>query len=251
MGGTGRGASSFGNAFMRLLCVILGAIGLGALSGVADEKGYNERFHTAVALDKTGFFWDSSLVDTNNQGPVITNLPVLFKMFHESGELAGVKLGMSMTEVVALWGKPRRLYRYCFIGPRFWYGRGGFGGLGDLSLCFRGDRLVVIGICPPTALALKFDNGLTGTMREADYERVLGAPTLRHPDPRGTLFVGEIAYRTNGFRTDISFTGKEGIDFISVRLEREAEREKSGEQDGAANRRQPVGGTSTAVGSDR
>jgi len=88
-------------------------------------------------------------------------------------------------------------------------------------------------------------------MGEDDYERVLGAPTLRHPDPRGTLFVGEIAYRTNGFRTDISFTGKERIDFISVRLEKEAESEKSGEQDGAANRRQPVGGTSTAVGSDR
>jgi hypothetical protein len=141
---------------------------------------------------------------------------------------------MSMSEVVTVWGKRRFLVSNCYIGPRLWYGRGS--GFGDLSLSFKTNRLAVIGISGSTARHLTFDSGLNGEMGRADCESVLGPPTLNPPDAPGTLFVGEIAYRTNGLRTDLRFTGpadrtpsEEKLDFISVRLEKEAETEKRGE----------------------
>jgi hypothetical protein len=174
-----------------------------------------------------GYISDSSLVDTNNLGPFLTNAPVSYPGFTSRGELAGINLGITMSEIVAVWGKPKRIE----VGGSFYYGEGPFGG--DLSLRFSGDRLVWIMIADARVERVRFDNGLTGMMGRAETERLLGAPALRQiddaaasrdvkpadlPDPllpnapaalrakaQCWQYIGKYAYRAGDVRTDISF----------------------------------------------
>src|SRR5262245_48984390 len=90
------------------------------VEATAVDTNFYQRFLEASNTAKGWFIWDSTLVDTNNYGPVLTNRPLLYAKFSERGELAGIKLGMTMGEVVTAWGKPHTLYPYCGIGPRFW-----------------------------------------------------------------------------------------------------------------------------------
>jgi hypothetical protein len=175
-------------------------------------------------------------VATNNSEPTLTDRPIPFKRF-TAGELARLKLGMTMSEVVEAWGKPNRVGSHCAIGPRFWYVS--VRSLGDVSLSFRGDRLVLIAISGETARHVGFDNGLSGNQSRADYERAIGQPELRNTEDLG-LYNGEIAYRRGSIR--ISFEFQNGrLAWAAVCLEAEAKRPRLGEPGGAANRGQPVG----------
>ena len=163
-----------------------------------------------------------------------------------------------MSEVVTAWGKPGRLYTRCAFGPRFWYVPARW--YGDLSLSFKGDRLVLIAISGKTTKRLSFDNGLAGYAERADVEKVLGEPSVRDPKD-SSLYIGQIAYRAGSVRMDFSFEShgpsspKDPLDFVAVRIEAEAQRDRQGEQDGAANRSQPVGSqtnqTSVSAGPGR
>jgi hypothetical protein len=232
---------------MKMRFVTLGIVGLLVLEGLAEEADYYRQFAEAVAPGHEDFILSSSLLNTNNREPVITNAPVSFSKFCESGELFGVRLGMRMSEVVAAWGKPRGAYSYCYFGPLLWYGSGR--SFGDVSLAFKGNRLVVIAIHGRTAKSLNFDNGLKGEMGRSDWERVLGPPSFEQPDLRSPI----LCYRENGFRTDVMLT--DGLVSISVRLEQEAKKEERREQGGAANRSQPsesrAKSMSSAAGSGR
>jgi hypothetical protein len=172
-----------------------------ALAVPAAERTYYESFTEALTNGQRGFMEGTDLVNTNNSGPTLTNEPILFKRFTD-GELAGIKLGMTMLEVVEVWGKPNRVFSHCGIGPRFWYVPARY--FGDVSLSFRGDRLVLIGISGETARHLAFDNGLSGDRGRADYERTIGQPVLR--DTHGLLlYNGEIAYRRGPTRVSFEF----------------------------------------------
>jgi hypothetical protein len=211
--------------FLALAALVL------ATGVTAAERSYYDLFIEESTNGPSRFLGNPILLDTNNPGPIITtNIP--FQRFRQ-GEIAGVKLGMTMSEVVAVWGKPRQLVSRCGFGPRLWYGHGRW--YGDLSLSFKGDRLVLIGIGGDTAKCLAFDNGLAGNARRADIEKVLGEPSVRDPkDP--SLYNGEIAYRTGPFRTDFSFQSdrvsppKEHLLWVSVRIETEAQSDRRGEQ---------------------
>jgi hypothetical protein len=211
--------------------VALGFLALLVLRLAAAERGYYELFTAEPTNGPSPFIGNTNLVDTNNPAPIITT-NISFLRFRQ-GELAGIKLGMTMSEVVRVWGKPRQLVLRCVFGPRLWYGRGRW--YGDLSLSFKGDRLVLIGIGGETANRLSFDNGLAGSAGRADFEKVLGEPSVREPkDP--SLYNGEIAYRTRPFRTDFRFDSegvsppKDHLLWASVRIEAEAQRDRPGEQ---------------------
>ena len=76
---------------------------------------------------------------------------------------------------------------------------------------------------------LTFDNALTGRMGRADYERVLGKPTL--PSEKQGLYIGDIAYRVGRLRTDFHFgAGGSPLRWVSVRLESEARPKSNGTQ---------------------
>jgi hypothetical protein len=155
-----------------------------------------------VSNTQRNFIWNTNLVDIKNAGPVFTNSSISFSKFSGAGELAGVKLGMTMSEVVSIWGKPERLVPYMEMGARFWYGvdRGG-----RVSLAFKDNRLVLIGIDGSVTSRVPFDNGLSSIMDRGECEKLLGVPYLQDPDHLEGFFCGEIYYLTNGLRTDLQF----------------------------------------------
>jgi hypothetical protein len=62
------------------------------------------------------------LVDTNNMGFKSTNVLLHLKSLKPNGEPSGIRLGMSMEQVVAKWGKPFEIMpRWCLGGPCFFY----------------------------------------------------------------------------------------------------------------------------------
>lgn len=180
----------------------------------ASDDSYYDRF-LEVSNTQKGFISDVSLVDTNNIGPSLTNAPISYSAFAGNGELAGIKLGMGMSQVVAAWGKPPRFFTYCGLGPRFWYGRSR--NFGTITLAFKEDRLAIIALELAPTKGVVFDNGVSGRTTDPEFERTLGAPALRYPRTRGWFFDGAAAYCTNGFRTDLHFdSDRNGLWMISV-----------------------------------
>jgi len=167
----------------------------------ASDDSYYDRL-MQVSKTQRNFIWDTNLVDTKNAGPVFTNSSISFSKFSSGGELSWVKLGMTMSEVVSIWGKPERLVPYMEIGPRFWYGSDRDG---RVSLSFKGNRLVLIGIDGSVTSQVPFDNRLSSSMDRGECEKLLGVPFLSDPYRLEGLFTGEIYYLTNGFRTDLQF----------------------------------------------
>src|SRR5262249_46477243 len=76
---------------------------LHACQCLAGERSYYSDFLNASASKAPPFrIAANSLVDTNNSLPTVSRKPIPLA----PGVIAGVRLGMSMEEVVSLWGKP-------------------------------------------------------------------------------------------------------------------------------------------------
>lgn len=136
-------------------------------------KTYEQRFSEEIALS-AHFISNPALVDTNNEACFLTNNPPPFFKLQEAGEFARVKLGMTMSQVVKLWGKPRAISPKCGIGPRFYYGN-------EVSLYFRDDRLVRFSFYHPYSAV--FDNGLRLFLPKAKIEtlfRSSARPVTEH-----------------------------------------------------------------------
>ena len=74
-----------------------------------------------------------SLTTTNDTGPNLTDPRLTDETLLDAGEVAGVRIGMNMSEVIETWGKPNLFYSTCMGGPRFDYPAA--------ALFFRGDTL--------------------------------------------------------------------------------------------------------------
>ncbi len=124
-----------------------------------------------------------SLVDTNNRAVKLGATTNTLVAMRELGSVSGVRLGMTMSEVVSQWGKPPRFYTKCRIGPNFAYS--------DVGLYFEGDSLCEIYV-PASNLDTfyhsgsdrRFENGLTGSSIIYDVQRVLGEPTSHTANAR-------------------------------------------------------------------
>ena len=107
------------------------------------------------------------------------------------------------------------------------------GSSGGTSLSFKDDRLVLIAVYGSLVERLTFDNGLKGNMSRAECIKLLGPPDMQAPDPRESLYVGDIVYRAKEIRADLGFNtwqqrgsvrSRERLHSIAVRLEQEARR---------------------------
>ncbi len=149
----------------------------------SDVRDYYERF--------------ASLIDTNNSNPVLPDSQIPFAKLRK-GELLGVKLGMTMGEAVAVWGKPIQ-FTGSADGTTFLFG------LGETSLRFRNGRLEVIWLRGSHLRALKFDNGLTGTVNMTDLRELF-------PDYKKGRTDGLIELETDGkiVALDFSVFNEEG-----------------------------------------
>ncbi len=216
------------------------------MAACAADHSYYELFQDALAKQQSVVVEGVSLVDTNNSGPGITNAPLSFGKFRK-GEIDGIRLGMTMSEVVGAWGKPTRLFSRCGIGPRFCYRPGRT--VGDVALFFKEDRLVLISIVGETAKHLSFDDGLNGQHGRADFERILGASVIRDADQPAD----QIAYRTGGVRIDFLFgperapLGPEHLCWAAIRNEVEAK----GEQDAPPSGGSALPSTSSGASENR
>jgi len=63
----------------------------------------------------------SSLTTTNDSGPTAGDPRLADEGALNSGDIAGIKIGMTMSDVVEHWGKPKLIYSTCMGGPRIDY----------------------------------------------------------------------------------------------------------------------------------
>ncbi len=226
----------------EIITAVVAAVAMNCGSLPADDRAYDTRFSEERARIGIGWVTDPSLVDTNNAGQALGEKPVAFSRFRTAGEIGGIRLGMSMSEVVAVCGKPRTLFTHCGIGPRFCYGHNAF-------FFFRDHRLVMITLTERLLAGLAFDNGLKAGMRRPVVEALLGPSTLRRARPvddrqSDLRYVsGAVCLRVSFQRVSrtptSAFQDAEEVDSIAVGFDDELNRRKSGEAGAAANAASP------------
>ncbi len=118
------------------------------------------------------------LVDTNNTAPKLATTPLDLIKAKDTGAVGGIRLGMTMEEVVARWGKPQGLYSRCLGGPRFFYS--------DANVVFDPasnsvKRIVLFENFP------RFADGLSASSRTEDFLHILGNPTARKDEADGDV----------------------------------------------------------------
>jgi hypothetical protein len=107
-----------------------------------------------------------SLIDTDNAGAFLTNGILPVEKMRTDGEIAGLRLGSSMSEAVRVWGKPHTLFRHKGGGAVLAYGFG--------SLEFNGEKLSIIRLCLLNSPEVRFDHGLTGQSTQGEFAEALG-----------------------------------------------------------------------------
>jgi hypothetical protein len=149
-------------------CAVLMA--LASLCSDAAEFAFYKSFTTLV--DTNRFQWESVrdpvLVDTNNTSSKFANIVLSVEQIRNEGRVGPLRLGMSMDEVVALFGKPKWLHPNCDGGHQM--------NFADCSLVFTGNSLSKIRFGD----AVTFNHGLSATANLRDWTQVLGAPTIQH-----------------------------------------------------------------------
>ena len=180
-------------------------------------------FDTLKAVDsdsETAFLTDGRLIDTHTPYPIPSDSPLSMQALLDCGEICGVRLGMSMSEVVRLWGKPTSIVGWCGIGPRMWYAKpGGMNYDDGISLRFRGDRLEEILVWGTACEELAFDDGITGKMAREDIARLIGEPLESHSQAR--MNEDSVVYIHRDIRLDLRFHPSDLTDDNS-RVEMEA-----------------------------
>jgi hypothetical protein len=104
-------------------CYFLSLIVAGGVSACSAAEDY---YHTYLSLLGTNItrnvLVDSPLlIDTNNSAPKLATSVIDLAETVTNCQIGQVRLGMTMEEVVAGWGKPRGIWPSCFGGARFIY----------------------------------------------------------------------------------------------------------------------------------
>jgi len=159
---------------MRALILLLAAV-LSMPTGAQEAEGY--------------FGELLELYDFKNDGPQAVPQIQKYTDFTERGAIAGVKLGLPMSEAVAAWGKPRKVLSYLEKGR--WRLNLGYGRA--CSLGFSENRLVNIDVMAEDLVGCRFDNGIRSDMTRAEIIAILGEPFHKSDDG--------IFYRADGGKT--------------------------------------------------
>jgi len=234
------------NPYRHMCALVVGVLLTLCRDVPAADQEYFDRFLSVTSSWHGGFVTDSSLVDTNSSFPIPTDGTVSLSELRHRGELCGVRLGMSMNEVVHKWGKPNMLYPYCLIGPRLWYTGSGSDLSSGVTLFFASNRLQVIILSGKRLNDMRFEEGLSGIMEEQAIRAALGPP-LEHP-PKGRLAGDSMVYCEENIRTDFVFSYssprpkglKNSLARLRVQFTDDATSSREGEPNGPVNRSQPI-----------
>jgi hypothetical protein len=102
----------------RLYIVV---VALSCWSSYAADQDFYLRFLAAVQADSKHIIKRPSLVDTNNLAPKLTHATISLEGLKANGEVGSIRLGMTMEQVAACWGKPTGIWPNCYGGPRFMF----------------------------------------------------------------------------------------------------------------------------------
>lgn len=174
----------------------------------AADGGFHREFTALLPTNSPNILPITSpaLVDTNNTTAKIPDASVDLVAMKESGEIAGVKLGMTMDDAVARWGKPKWAWTRCVHGlPTFIYA--------DASLAFDHNCLETVTLLTTTRLP----HGLSRWSSVNDFVRALGQPTSRQDRKNNCSLV----YTSTNASLRLEFSGDE---FVGARLERSVKR---------------------------
>ena len=108
---------------MRLVCPFICVLLASALGSAAGESTFYRELVSLIDTNDSMARGITSvhLTDTNSLGVKVTNAISQLSEIMASGDVAGVKLGLTAEEVVARRGKPRWIWSRCFGGPRLCY----------------------------------------------------------------------------------------------------------------------------------
>ncbi len=155
------------------LCLAL----LGCLSSLAAEQRFYQQYLSFTASNpETWEVGTPLLVDTNNRGYKLTSVLTNLAKLKTTAALAGVRPGMTMDEVVRLWGKPPEMWAKGFEGPRFCYK--------EVSVFFDSSGKAVKSIFTQDLPAL--ERSLSVTPKTEECLRALGPPSFRDDTATGS-----------------------------------------------------------------
>ena len=161
------------------------------------------------------------LIDTNNLAPKLTNLVVNLTDTKATGRLGDIRLGMTMEQVVANWGKPRGIWPRCFGGVLFCYT--------GVSVIFETGSNSVLSVLTyaHTSDLPHFADGLSASSGIPDFIRVLGNPSARYELGDGSLPSRELVFVTPAATLQLGFNNgklsglrldRPGIEFVDGKL---------------------------------
>jgi len=96
-------------------------VALYCIRAFAADGNFYRLFQSAATNERSMEIYSPHLVDTNNTGFKLTNALLHLDALKADGEPSGIRLGMSMEEVVAQWGKPIGIDPQCLGYPHFIY----------------------------------------------------------------------------------------------------------------------------------
>ena len=211
------------------------------------EPSYYDTLMAVDASSEKPFLTDNRLIDTHTPYPIPGASPISMQALLDLGEICGVRLGMSMSEVVRVWGKPTSLVGWCGIGPRMWYAKpGGMDYDDGISLRFRSNRLDEILVWYTACEELAFDNGMTGNMSRKDIASFLGEPS--EPYSKARMNEDSVVYIHRDIRLDLRYRpsdltdddSREEMEELAVRFKEEPTILNSGKPPGSTNGSQPT-----------
>lgn len=156
------------------MCLVLSFLSM-AISCSLTLASEGEFYRQFVSLGDTNDFRQQrvrylALVDTNNGSAKVTGTLNL-EALKEEDRIAGIRLGMTMEQIVTSWGKPKWLWAHCLGGlPTMCYE--------DVMLGFEGNSLKDIRFNADTG-SVRFTNGLSTAFSMDDCVKRLGEPTDR------------------------------------------------------------------------
>jgi hypothetical protein len=147
------------------------------------------------------------LIDTNNTAAKVSNGVLDLKTVRARGEVAGVRLGMTMEEVAGSWGKPSHIWSKCGGGPLFSYQ--------DANVIFDPSSNSVMRV--RIHKLPRLGGGLSTASSVDQFIAVLGEPAARKEQPKREQT--DLIYESPTLTLDLEFCG-DGLWYIC--LERRA-----------------------------
>jgi hypothetical protein len=170
-------------------CTLLIVLALQCRECPAGDLLYYREFLSATSGKSTPFrVTTTALVDTSNCSPVGAK-PISLA----PGVIAGGRLGMSMDEIVSLWGKPSSAGLSCTARPTFSYG--------DLWLDFKENQVYSITMNLWKPFTPQFAGGLVPLSPTGEWVRLLGQPKHQFTNNWGV----SLCYETNQTVTRLQF----------------------------------------------